>query len=215
MKASDITKTEPAERSLPKWIPSTGQSETGWPFHEGGLAPALAIGAIGLFRAARAVVIELMRRAMMQIRFGRLDDHAVLEGIQRRASLAWESDRTALLAHPESIRLAIAQLAADHVRVAEIGDAPVGFSVAIISLTGAMELDGLFVDPSFWHQGVGRALMADAVDLALRKKALAIDVTVNPHARGFYAKCGFTELGTGATEFGIACRMHLKIRDLQ
>ncbi len=83
----------------------------------------------------------------------------------------------------------------------------VGFSLLLAPVAGIAELDGLFVDPDHWHQGIGKALMLDAVTLARAENALAVEVTANPRAEGFYAKLGFIRIGRTETRFGSASRM--------
>ncbi len=143
----------------------------------------------------------------------RPEDRAALEEIQRRASLEWEEDRAALLAHPESIQLPVAQLEKRRVRVAEIACEPVGFSVLLPLTAGISELDGLFVEPAHWHAGIGRALMTDTVGLARLQKARAIEVIANPRAEGFYAKFGFVRSGRAQTQFGPAIRMRYVVTE--
>jgi GNAT superfamily N-acetyltransferase len=152
---------------------------------------------------------------MIGIRFGDLAKRAALEGILQRASLAWEEHRDSLLAHPEVMVLPVAHLEQRRVRVAEIAREPVGFSVLLPASHGISELDGLFVEPSRWHMGIGRALITDALNLARSENARAIEVTANARAEGFYAKFGFTRSGHALTQFGPAIRMRYANLDAQ
>lgn len=147
----------------------------------------------------------------LNMRFGRAAERTALEELQRRASLVWEDYRADLLAHPEAIELPVAQLEERRVRVAEKNGEPVGFSVVLPEAAGISELDGLFVEPPHWHTGIGSRLISDAVDLARIQGARAIEVTANPRAQGFYAKCGFVFLGSVQTQFGPAMRMRLSL----
>ena len=143
----------------------------------------------------------------IHIRFGSPAERIALEELQRRASLVWEATRADLLAHPEAIQLPRIQLEERRVRVAEVAGDPVGFSVVLPQTTELWELDGLFVEPTRWSTGIGRALMIDAIDLAQRQGARVIEVTANPHAEGFYVKLGFTHSGPAQTQFGPGLRM--------
>jgi GNAT superfamily N-acetyltransferase len=134
-----------------------------------------------------------------------------LEELQRRASLEWEDYRADLLANPDAIELPLSQLAEKRVRVAEADSGIVGFSVVIPKSGGISDLDGLFVEPAHWGNGVGRLLIADAVDLARRQAARSLEVVGNPRARGFYERCGFVEFGTTATRFGPGICMRYSI----
>jgi GNAT superfamily N-acetyltransferase len=143
----------------------------------------------------------------IRIRFGLPNERAALEDIQRRASHALEEYRAGLLDYPESIHLPLGQLEERRVRVAEMESQPVGFSVLLPTNARTYELDGLFVEPSCWRMGVGRALLADAVDLARKQGASRIEVTANENAVIFYVKFGLVRLGSIQTQFGPAARM--------
>jgi GNAT superfamily N-acetyltransferase len=147
----------------------------------------------------------------VHIRYGHVSERSALEELQRRASLVYEGTRADLLAHPDAIELPDVQLEDQRVRVAEITSQPVGFSVTLPQTPGAWELDGLFVEPSQWGKGIGRALVIDAMDLARHDGVRVIEVTANPRAEGFYKKLGFSETGRVQTRFGPGIRMCLEI----
>jgi GNAT superfamily N-acetyltransferase len=131
--------------------------------------------------------------------------------MQRRASLALGEYRDALLANPESIELPAVQLEERRVRVAELDSQVVGFSVLLQPVAGICEIDGMFVEPAHWRLGIGRALLADATNLAIKENARAIEVTANQHAKAFYLKFGFNQTGSVQTRFGPAARMTFKV----
>ena len=86
-------------------------------------------------------------------------------------------------------------------RVAAADDGtPIGFSVVIPDDGAADELDGLFVEPGHMHQGVGRALVEDAVTRSSAHGATALEVTAGP-AQGFYERTGFRVIGDVQTRF--------------
>jgi N-acetylglutamate synthase-like GNAT family acetyltransferase len=143
------------------------------------------------------------------LRFGRPGERGRLEDLQRRASLMWEEYRPFLLANPEVIELPLAQLRAQQVRVAEMTGRVAGFA-ALLPKDGFCELDGLFVEPDLWRQGVGRALIEDALATARAVGAAGIETVANPRAEGFYRKLGFIVTGRAQTPFGPANRMSLQ-----
>ena len=143
--------------------------------------------------------------AELAIRMARPDERDALEDIQRRASLALEDYRKQLTAHPDAIELPVSQIERGDVIVAEIGDRLAGFAAVIIE-DEAAELDGLFVEPDLWRQGIGAALIDVAVHEA-RRQGLAMMVVANPSAQEFYEKCGFTLEGEAQTRFGPGLRM--------
>jgi GNAT superfamily N-acetyltransferase len=139
----------------------------------------------------------------MHLRPARADDRSALIALQRRASLAWEEDRAALLAHPEVVDLPLEQILEGQVTVAESGGAAVGFSVVLPEPDGTAELDGLFVEPHAWGRGIGRRL----VEAAASAGPWSLTVVANLRAEGFYRACGFEAVGRAPTRFGPAVRM--------
>jgi GNAT superfamily N-acetyltransferase len=145
------------------------------------------------------------------IRDGRPEEAPALEALQLRASVVYESDRDAVLAHPEVVALPPGALEAARVRVAEEPGGVVGFSVVLEGTEGAWELDGLFVEPGRWRQGIGAALVTDVAGRAVGADRRRLDVVANPNALGFYLAAGFEELGEVATQFGPGIRMTLRL----
>ena len=143
--------------------------------------------------------------ADIEIRPATPGERDALEALQRRASLANESDRPHLEANPDAVHLPADQIERGEVLVAELDGRVVGFS-AILSEVGHVELDGLFVEPGMWRQGIGGALAAAAADEA-RRRGMALMVIANPAAQGFYERCGFALEGEAETRFGPALRM--------
>jgi GNAT superfamily N-acetyltransferase len=137
----------------------------------------------------------------MRIRMARIEERAALEELQRRSSLANESDRAELLAHPDAIALPAGCIERGEVLVAEVEGRVAGFA----ALVGG-ELDGLFIEPELWRQGIGKALVEAAVHEA-RRRGLSVAVTANSAAAAFYEKCGFAVEGEAQTRFGPALRM--------
>ena len=130
-----------------------------------------------------------------------------LEELQRRASLIWEEDREALLAHPDAIELPLEQITEGRTVVAESDDELLGFAVVLRREDGDAELDGLFVEPSQWRRGLGRALVEQAERIAARDGATNLWVIANTRALDFYGACGFVKVGEAATRFRPAPRM--------
>ena len=143
--------------------------------------------------------------AELTIRLARPEEREELEALQRRASLALGEYNIQLEAEPEAIELPIAHLDGGAVLVAEREDRIAGFAVVLID-DDLAELDGLFVEPELWRNGIGAALVDVAVHEA-RRQGLAMMVIANPSARAFYEKCGFTVEGAAETRFGPALRM--------
>lgn len=138
----------------------------------------------------------------VSIRLATRSEHRALEALQWRASLTNEAHRDSLLAHPDAIELPMAQIEAGRVFVAEGDGAILGFSVILPRDDGDAELDGLFVEPSAWRQGIGRKLVEAAGAFACSGGSSALHVIGDPRSAGFYHGCGFELLGNTETRFG-------------
>jgi ribosomal protein S18 acetylase RimI-like enzyme len=147
----------------------------------------------------------MSKRAEVSLRPARPPERKALEDLQRRASLANEADRPHLEAHPDAIELPLAFIERGEVTVAEADGRVAGFAV-VQTHDGFTELDGLFVEPTIWRRGVGRALVDGATHEA-RRAGNALLVVAGEGARGFYERCGFTLEGPAETRFGPALRM--------
>jgi len=145
------------------------------------------------------------------IRPARLDERALLEALQWRASLANPGDRDSLLANPDAIVVPAEQIADGHVLVAESDDVIVGFAAVLPRPDGNAELDALFVEPTLWKRGVGRLLVDRCADVARQRASRLLHVVGNPHAEGFYLSCGFQTTGAAETRFGGGLSMQREI----
>jgi GNAT superfamily N-acetyltransferase len=123
----------------------------------------------------------------------------------------WEDYREALLAHPDAIDLPAAQVQGGRAFVAELRGTIVGFNVILRRQDGDADLDGLFVEPSHWGQGIGTCLVQDAARFAASEGATTLHVVANPRALGFYVACGFERVGEESTRFGIGFTMRRKL----
>jgi GNAT superfamily N-acetyltransferase len=134
-------------------------------------------------------------------------DKQELEDLQRRASLVADDYREQLLANPEVIEVPLRQLDLGYVLAASRGGRFTGFAAIELNADGSAELDGLFVEPARWRQGVATRLIASIEQLARDLGSDVLHVTANPNALGFYTQVGFVKVGSTATLFGPADRM--------
>lgn len=140
----------------------------------------------------------------VQIRIAHPDDRPNLIEVQRRASLASETGevRQRLLEEPDWIDIDEELLANNEVIVAEIGPTIVGFASFIAQDGNDAELDGMFVEPTHWRQGIGR-LLIEAVERELVAwQATRLRVVANPNALAFYKAVGFVTIGEEKTPLG-------------
>ena len=137
------------------------------------------------------------------IRTAAVAEQEALEALQLRASLTNDDDREALLANPEAIKIPLEQLAAGRVFVSELSGVTVGFSAIEPRVDGETELDALFVEPNIRRHGIGRLMVEYCAEVARKQGSTALHVTGNPHAEDFYLACGFKQIGTIQTRFGV------------
>jgi SAM-dependent methyltransferase/GNAT superfamily N-acetyltransferase len=138
-----------------------------------------------------------------QIRLGRPSEREALGDLHRRSSYVWEEDRLNLDAHPEVLGVAPEAIAEERVRVAVgPGGDLVGFSVVADATTGVCELEDLFVDPGVMRQGIGRALVLDAMSRAAGAGCRAMTVVAHPRNFAFYESLGFIAEQPVSTLFG-------------
>ena len=147
----------------------------------------------------------------LHIRLAVATERRDLAKLQLRASLNNPGDRDALLANPDAIELPIEQIAAGQVFVCERGGEIVGFAAVLPRADGEIELDGFFVEPSAWRNGIGRSLVDRCVEYARSQGSGALHVVGNPHAAMFYAAYGFAACGVHQTRFGVGQLMVKKL----
>jgi N-acetylglutamate synthase-like GNAT family acetyltransferase len=140
------------------------------------------------------------------IRPASVSERESLEALQTRASLGNPRDREALLANPDAVELPVSQIEAGQVFVAEQDGTVAGFAAILRRVDGDTELDGLFVEPGRWREGIGRRLLEHCATVARLAQSTALCVVGNPQAQGFYDRCGFEYVGTAETRFGIGLR---------
>jgi len=78
--------------------------------------------------------------------------------------------------------------------VAVIRDEIVGF-YSLSPSHDAWKLEDLWVLPRFMERGIGRALMAHALETAARGGASSVTVDADPNAESFYLACGGVRCG--------------------
>jgi GNAT superfamily N-acetyltransferase len=144
------------------------------------------------------------------IRRGVPADLPAASDIYRSASLFNAGDRDNLLAHPEHLILGPEGLAEGRTYVAEEDGSVVGFATWT-EAAGVVELEDLFVDPSWMRRGIATALVSRIADVLRARGVERLEVTANPDALGFYRAAGFTDCGVAETVFGTAPRMVLVI----
>jgi len=86
-----------------------------------------------------------------------------------------------------------------------------GFAALVLRFDGEIEIDGLFVKPDAWRQGIGHLLVDRSAQFASTHGSNGLHVVGNPHAVGFYAACGFENIGALETRFGVGFLMRKRL----
>jgi GNAT superfamily N-acetyltransferase len=133
-----------------------------------------------------------------------MDDREHLIEVQRRASLAVASEevRRELMDNPGIVDLDPGMIARNEVFVAEIDGRTVGFAAIIAHEGNDAEVDGIFVERSYWRRGIGMALLHQLEREARAWNATRLHVVANAEAEAFYAAAGFVTTGERRMPFG-------------
>ena len=141
----------------------------------------------------------------VRIRPAMAEDLAELGALKLRASLALGEHVEEILTLPEAKVVPGEHL--PFVFLAEDAGRTLGFATVLRDGDGGAELEDMFVDPGHWREGIGRALLAEAVARARALGAKLLRVTAN--SPGFYLACGFKTVGEVQTTFAPAPVMQL------
>ena len=147
----------------------------------------------------------------VSVRQAHPQERRALEDLQHRASLANPGDHAFLLANPDVSHIPPEQIEQGLVFVAEADGAVVGLIALKKHDAPDMALEGLFVEPSCWRQGIGQTLVSHAVDLCRARGARKIVVFANTHAVEFYRTVSFEPTGSMAVDFSTAVVMVRKL----
>jgi N-acetylglutamate synthase-like GNAT family acetyltransferase len=88
----------------------------------------------------------------------------------------------------------------NHVYVAEQNGQIQGFYALIVTGNKA-ELDHLWVKPAIIGTGIGKELFLDAMERAAALKVIAVEISSDPNAAGFYRRMGASEIGESDASF--------------
>jgi N-acetylglutamate synthase-like GNAT family acetyltransferase len=144
---------------------------------------------------------------VISIRTATVDDIPAIKALYRRSSLSNEGDRTLLGIHPEFLEWCEEPIGHGKTRVAVAHSGEVLGFATVSPCESMIEIEDLFVVPESMRQGIGRALVEDALNTARDADLLCIEVDANPHSLAFYAKVGFAEIGQTKLDHGFAIRM--------
>jgi N-acetylglutamate synthase-like GNAT family acetyltransferase len=134
---------------------------------------------------------------MMKFRNAVSDDAPMLDALMVRSKASWGYDDAMMAALRPTYGIDAAYLVTYETVVAEEGGQVVGFyALSALDVLGEqIELDSLFLEPSFIGKGYGKQLWEHAVNAAREKSAERLVLTADPNAEAFYAAQGATTLG--------------------
>jgi predicted N-acetyltransferase YhbS len=136
-----------------------------------------------------------------QIRPARVEETNELTQLAIRAHAVYDADFTARIM--PVLKIDPVLIAAELVFVAEDEK---GASIGVIALrplepAGLFLLEGIFLDPNFARQGIGRRLFESAIARARKLGGCSIIIYANPGAAGFYIRLGAIRIGASPFVF--------------
>jgi GNAT superfamily N-acetyltransferase len=130
----------------------------------------------------------------LTLRPARADEADRLSDIARAAKAHWGYPAAWLTAWRDQLRVTPEDICRDRVVIAALSDTIVGF-LALRADDGQMAIEHLWVDPPAMSAGVGRRLLEDAFTWCSSRGITRLQVVSDPHAAGFYRRCGASEIG--------------------
>jgi ribosomal protein S18 acetylase RimI-like enzyme len=122
-------------------------------------------------------------------------DAAALSALAQRAKAHWGYPPEWLEAWRPVLTISADYVTRHRVLVAESAGEAAGFA-AVRDAGDHWELEHLWVEPACQGQGVGRALFARVTEEILRLRPMRLRIESDPHAVGFYERCGAHRVGT-------------------
>ncbi|SRR6266581_246390 len=113
-----------------------------------------------------------------------------------RSKSYWGYDPSFIEAYRSFLSLSPEAIEHHPVYCAEVESTIAGVSHFTVTSETEIELDHLFVEPTFIGQGIGKLLWQHAVDLARSMGAKALVFDADSHARPFYEQMGAVVVGS-------------------
>ena len=130
----------------------------------------------------------------LTIRQAEQSESEALTEIAFAAKRHWGYPESWLEAWREELTITPEFIARHEVFVAAEHDKPIGF-YALVASTGTTELDHLWVLPERIGKGIGRQLLAHALDRAAALNIATVEIVSDPNAEAFYLKAGARKIG--------------------
>ena len=130
----------------------------------------------------------------VQIRPARVEECGRLTAIAHAAKRHWSYPEEWIALWRDDLTYTAARFESETILIAELDGEVAGFA-AIKREGDDAELEGLWVDPARMGRGVGRALLAAALDAARAVGAGDMIIVADPNAVGFYEGAGARQVG--------------------
>jgi GNAT superfamily N-acetyltransferase len=140
--------------------------------------------------------------AALCIRRARIDEAPRLSELCVRSKASWGYDEAFMALAGVVLEVSADQIERGDVWVAIGAD---GETAGVVALgpgdrPDTLDLDKLFVEPQRIRTGVGRALIAHAIDEARRRGSRRLTILSDPHAAGFYENNGARLIGEAPSD---------------
>jgi GNAT superfamily N-acetyltransferase len=133
----------------------------------------------------------------VSVRPARAEEFQTLADMAWAAKAFWNYPPAQMEAWREALSPSAASIVACPTFVAERNGTPAGFYQLRVMAPSA-ELEHLWVSPAWMGQGVGRALLAHALEHLEALGIASLHIDADPHAERFYARQGATRIGSMA-----------------
>ena len=130
----------------------------------------------------------------MNIRPAQGHEAKALSAIALEAKAFWGYPADTLESWKQELTVSTQTVTSRPTFVAVIADEIVGF-YSLSPSHDAWKLEDLWVLPRFMDRGIGRALVAHALETAARGGASSVMVDADPNAESFYLACGADRCG--------------------
>ena len=132
---------------------------------------------------------------MIEIREAQAGDATALTAIALAAKRHWGYPEDWITAWTPQLTLTPELLRTLPSWLAMLHGEPVGF-VSLADHDPDWGIEHLWILPSHHGRGVGRRLLATALDFVARRRPGRVTIEADPNALGFYVHCGAHQIGT-------------------
>jgi molybdenum cofactor cytidylyltransferase len=130
----------------------------------------------------------------MKIRAALAHESELLSALAMRAKAYWGYSEEMLEKWRGELTLEPGDISSHPTFVATIEEEAAGF-YCLSRSDNSWKLNHFWVSPQHMDQGIGRALIAHALNTAASYGASSVTLDADPNAEAFYVKCGASRLG--------------------